>query len=160
MRQQPDFNKVWRDYFGTKPRKVVYKVRDDHNSPHDFAFLNSLLHDARIIPEKVRWRGKQLTIPLERDCWEVYDGERLLYTRAVLSISPVESVEWRFFHPVFRDPGEEIWVCFLNIVSGESPSRTLVIDCRYWKCYVAIDSHVSRITLRDKTNPVPHPQPT
>jgi hypothetical protein len=160
VRKQPEFNRLWRDHFGSEPKKIVYRVRDDHNSPHDFAFLSSLLHDARIVPEQVKLRGKQLTIPLERDCWEVYTGGDLYYTHSVLSIFPVQTVEWRFFHPVFREPGEALWVHFLNIASGESPPWTLNIDCMSWKCIVGIDSYSSRITLRDKTAPAPHPRPT
>jgi hypothetical protein len=156
MRKQPEFGQMWADYFGTVPRKITYEVRDDNNGPHDFVFLSSLLHDARIVPERVRLRGKQLTIPLERDCWEVYLGDKLYYTQAVLSVSPVQSVEWRFVHPVFRKPEEALSVSFLEIANAEVPPWTLKIDCTSWKCLIGIDSYSSTIVLRDKTSPISH----
>jgi len=158
MRKQPEFGQMWADHFGNVPRKITYEVRDDNNGPHDFVFLSSLLHDARIVPERVKLRGNRLTIPLERDCWEVYRGDRFYYTQAVLSVSPVQSVEWRFLHPAFRKPEETIEVSNLEILSADSPPWTLKIDCRWWFCLVAIESHAPRIVLRDKTTPTPHPR--
>lgn len=158
MRKQPDFGRLWADHFGSVPRKITYEVRDGDNGRHDFVFLSSLLHDARIVPERVRLRGNRLTIPLERDCWEVYFGDEMYYTQAVLSVSPVQSVEWRFMHPVFRKPDEAIWVSYLEIASAESPPWTLKIDCTSWLCLIAIDSYESKIILRDKTAPALYPR--
>ena len=46
MKKQPNFTKIFREYFGTTATKVRYSVRKDCNRIHDFVFLSSLVHDA------------------------------------------------------------------------------------------------------------------
>jgi hypothetical protein len=71
MKPQPDFPKLFFEYFGTKPRKVLYEIRQGPCRFHDLVFLNSLIHDATFHRKDARLSSERLTIPVDRDCWEL-----------------------------------------------------------------------------------------
>lgn len=50
---------------------VAYKMRRGANALHDFVFLGSLLHDARLGVKGLAIRANRLVICGERDCWEL-----------------------------------------------------------------------------------------
>src|SRR4051812_18405754 len=98
--RQPDFFQLFRETFAGPPRKIRYEIRTtDSNMYHDVVFLSSLIHDARFRLADVRLKRGRLTIPLERDCWEVPLAEAGGRTeqhvaRAELVIGPVVTSEW------------------------------------------------------------------
>jgi hypothetical protein len=68
---QPDFTKIFFDHFGGKPQKIRYELRLPPHLLRDLAFLTSLVHDARFQRKDIVYRGERLTIPINRDCWEI-----------------------------------------------------------------------------------------
>src|SRR5512139_4057654 len=96
--KQPDFTKIFADYFGAKPRKVIYELRPPPNFIHDLVFLSSLVHDATLKRSRIIIKGKSLIIPIMRDCWELYihDKSELQTAKSILRFSPVADLEWIF----------------------------------------------------------------
>ena len=82
---QPDFSRIWREHFSTLARGVSYRVRDNACFGHDLMFLSSLIHDARIIG--VDRTPRELSLQLERDRWELFDGSNLPTIQSVLAIT-------------------------------------------------------------------------
>jgi len=173
MRRQPDFNRLWCEYFAGPPRKVTYEVRQGPNGHHDLVFLDSLVHEARFTCRRMRLRGKHLTIPIERDCWEMGmdrdDGSCELYVaKARLTISPVLAIEWKFQHRTDFSPDEELWIGNLSLLerSAFSPSpcnelrwnpengtaeekALLTIDGYSWQCLLAVNEDDLKFRLQD-----------
>lgn len=58
MRPQPDFTRLFFEHFGTRPRKVVYEMRQGAFRLHDLVFLESLIHDATFSGKDVRLSGE------------------------------------------------------------------------------------------------------
>lgn len=137
MKKQPNFQKIFFDHFKGPPKKVTYEVRQDSNQYHDLVFLSSLIHDARLKLSDVVQRRKQISISLNRDCWEHgtvrRDGSLELYiANSILTISPAASVEWHFQHK-FEIDKKELWI---NSIRLDRPSnndfRSLVIEGHEW----------------------------
>jgi hypothetical protein len=108
--KQPDFTKIFFDYFGGRPRKVRYELRFPPYFLHDLAFLNSLVHDASLFPRDVVLRGEKLTIPIERDCWEIpkAQGNELHIAKAKLVLQTVQDLRWVFEGIDKADPDQEL----------------------------------------------------
>ena len=180
MRKQPDFGKVFRDYFGCVPRKITYEVRMDANLPHDLAFLSSLIHDARFKMTDVNLRGKRLTININRDCWELGmdrpDGALELYIAdSRLSISKVLSLDWMFDGRPPVDNSTELWIRDISYTSdmidsvthsvissfamqcpdledrGFECPRRLALNGHFWSSHITLLD--DRIKLADKETP-------
>jgi hypothetical protein len=156
--RQPDFRQLFYDHFGTVPKKVAYNVRQDSNRYHDLVFLASLIHDARFKMKRAVLKGNRLTIPLNRDCWELGITQRagigeLHIADAKLTIASVISVEWRFPHG-FEAQAKELWIgsIWLN-PEGDSETRDLVIDGDDWKCIITLNTEDIRIRLVDAETP-------
>lgn len=153
--RQPDFAALWREHFGKTPRRVTYEVRRDSNRFHDFAFLTSLVHDARFKREDLQLRGQRLTIPIERDCWELYQDEksrRWYIAAARLTFSPVSSLEWQFKHETrFRANDEfsieEIWMD--HQVTSQREAVHVTIYGFAWRCLLSVRDTDLRIRLQD-----------
>ena len=88
----PDFG----TYFQTSSQNPIdFTCRESPNLFHDLVFLKSYIHDSRFQTEDLRLQKKVLTIPLERDRWELFSSLHSLETiRCELTISPVLSVNW------------------------------------------------------------------
>ena len=163
--RQPDFQKLFFDHFGKVPRKVSYSVRQNSNRYHDLVFLSSLIHDARFKMSKVTMRGKRLSIPINRDCWELGidrgDGSVGLYTAdSLLTISPVHSVQWCFSHGL-RTERKELWIADLWLDQPtDNETRDLVIDGHEWSCVLTLRDEDIRVKLKDAETPSLHSERT
>ena len=142
--KQPDFQRLFFDHFGRVPRKVTYSVRSDSNRYHDLVFLSSLVHDARFARSDLVLRGTRLTIPINRDCWELgtvktRKGKELHIAESRLTISSVKDIEWRFTRGSAVDRAElcigAIWLDH----EAHGNLRNLVIDGYDWRCTLALD---------------------
>jgi len=159
--RQPDFQKIFFDYFGKIPRKVSYSVRQDSNRDHDLIFLGSLIHDARFMVPKVTFRRNRLLIPMNRDCWELgidkEDGTLGLYTtESRLTIYPVCSVEWSFTHGLQMER-QELGITNLWLLQPtNSENRALIIDGFDWSCKVTFPELNLHVTLKDTEIPSFH----
>jgi hypothetical protein len=89
----PDFGK----YFRTSNRRHIdFVCRDAPNLLHDIALLRSYVHDASFDRSKIRLAGQVLSIPLQRDRWELYkESEELQRITATLTISPALAMKWK-----------------------------------------------------------------
>jgi hypothetical protein len=127
MRQHPDFQKVFSDYFGRVPRKITYEVRRDSNCYHDMAFISSLIHDARFRLSDVNLRGKRLTIDMNRDCWELgmldkKGSSELHIADSRLTITSVVDLEWNYQYLPDFDESTELWIINIFYSPDELPS--------------------------------------
>jgi hypothetical protein len=171
--RQPDFRALFYKYLSGKPRKVAYAVRPDSNCYHDLVFLASLIHDARFKRAGMHLAGKRLTIPINRDCWELgivdRDGGCDLYVAdARLTISPVLAMAWRFGNGVDRSAKVERWIndfWLEHKALGDeaSETRTVVIDGFGWQCRLKMPDDDLKIVLQDIEVPClysrRHPEP-
>ena len=157
MRQQPDFQRLFSDYFGSVPKRITYEVRQDANSHHDMAFLSGLIHDARFKLPDVNLRGTRLTIDLNRDCWELgYRSKNgvseLHIANSRLTITSVADLEWRFQYSPDMDGSSELWIMNICYSSDELPSvaRTVAESVRLQNPKIKDDfvfSFPDRVTL-------------
>ena len=142
--KQPNFALIFRQTFAGPPKKVRYEIRSDSNRYHDVIFLSSLIHDARFRLADVRLRRGRLTIPLERDCWEIpltEEHREVHIAKAELVIGPVVKSEWT------SDP----------LYDSETPGQ-LGYDAKEWLDYLWIertsfeDSDTGRIVLQSTSS--------
>jgi len=154
MKKQPNFQKLFFDHFNGPPKKVTYEVRQDSNRYHDLVFLSSLIHDARLKPSDVVQRKKQISISINRDCWELgivkRNGSGELYiANSTLMISPIKSVQWHSQHK-FKFDKEELWIggIWLNRPSSNG-LRSLIIEGHGWDCEITLKDEDIRIVLED-----------
>jgi len=156
--KQPDFQRLFFDHFGGVPRKVAYSVRQDSNRRHDMVFLSSLIHDARFRESDVALHGKRLTIPINRDCWELgfvknTTGSELYVADSRLTISPVRSLEWRVSQG-FKMDKTEFWIGSVWLAEDTiGDERDLVIDGHNWRCVVTLETEDITIRLSDLETP-------
>lgn len=154
MRKQPDFQKLFFSHFGDKPRKVTYTIREDSNRYHDLIFLSSLIHDARFRREAVKLRGKRLTIPINRDCWELgivdhADSHELHCADARLDISLVVNIEWRFDHGSEFSPSAELWIEEFWLVRETDETMKVTMGGFDWGSVITVRDEDLVIKLRD-----------
>lgn len=161
--KQPQFDQIFYECFGPRPRKVRYRLRSDGNFGSDQVFLGSLIHDARFLRQEVSLRGDKLLLKLERDCWErgltpTGDGAVELHNSvAVLRMSPVEEVLWSI--PQGRiDSNEELWIYSIFRVrkplalSGNTDS--FILDGHTWHATINLkECDEPLVELEDKTVP-------
>ncbi len=162
MKMQPDFTKLFYSYFGNTPKKVTYEIRQGPNRYYDLIFLSSLIHDARFSHINIRFNRKRLTIPINRDCWELGFIEKeksseLHIADAILTISPVVSIQWKFNHESDFTPKTELWIQDIWIDRQsiqDDDSMTIIINGFTWKCFLTVIDDNLKIKLRDLG--VPH----
>lgn len=155
---QVDFSDVFRTYFATQTRGVNYNVRAYANFRHDLQFLSSLIHDAVILPEQCRRRGRRLQLALNRDRWELLSvvGE-LQVIPSRLVIEPVQKCVFSL-----RDvlPGEtsspELMISSLEagkeageIADDENNTWTFALQGEKWEYQVVLPRWDFRIVLKD-----------
>jgi hypothetical protein len=158
MKKQPDFMKIFYDYFGDKPKKVTYEVRFWPYRFFDLIFLNALIHDAIFKLNEIHFSGKRLSIPVERFCWELprinsaknpEKYSEVYKTNARIVISPVLSIEWyfRFCSTISPDIELEIHNIWMEWTS-RSPDDiiSVVIDGIDWKCILRM--HEDDVAIR------------
>lgn len=162
MKNQPNFSKIFSDYFGTNPHKVLYEVREEPNLLHDIYFLGSLIHDAEFKRNKIQLKGKKIIIPIKRDCFEFSNfnsKERVVYeTNSLLSISPVKNIIWEFNNESEFEDDKIIYLHHLYI-DFQSHKRlsdeiNIIFDGEYWKGHITVVKSKLKIILKDLELPV------
>jgi hypothetical protein len=150
MSKQPDFNQIFYDYFGTKPRMVTYSIRSDSNRYHDLMFIKSLINDGRLKRNGIKIIGKRLVIPINRDCWELDLKDNELYIAdSRLSISPVFDLEWNFTNGMDFDPDAELWIRDLSIQRESDDMLKIVIDGYVWSLQMKAFDDNFKMKLQD-----------
>ena len=161
MRNQPNFSKIFSDYFGKIPHKVLYEVREEPNLLHDIVFLGSLIHDAEFKRNEIEQKGKKIIIPIKRDCFEFSNfnlKKDIIYeTNSILSISPVKNLIWEF-----NDEGEfyddkkiylhHLYIDFLSY-KRLSDEINIIFDGEYWKSHITVVKSKLKIILKDLAIP-------
>ncbi len=159
--KQPDFKKLFQDLAGGRPQKINYKIRTDSNLFHDMIFLDSLIHDSRFKIGQIRHVGKKITIPIERDCWELSPEEHgnsleLYITNSSLVISPVYDVTWSIKETKTVVDNEILWISSIwlskKISKNDEDYRELEISGHNWSLTMVIREEFS-IYLRDLQEP-------
>ncbi|MCP4645164.1 MAG: N-acetyltransferase [bacterium] len=151
---QPDFAGLFHEWYGGKPRKVEYEVRADSNRNHDLVFLNSFVHDARFKRSGITYRGTRLTIPIERDCWELghvqSEGQSGLYvTSTRLSLSPVYDLEWHFDHERDCSPDSELSIMSIQLQVRTIDMRNVQIQGDGWGLTCVANDNPLKLRIQD-----------
>jgi hypothetical protein len=160
---QPDFQSLFFDYFGSKPRRHRYVLRfGTSNLHHDVIFLGSLIHDARFTRSGVQRRKDKIKIQIERDTWEVgtlvrENAPELHYCKSELKLCGVISVEWRFIEPVVSE-NDELWIhdLALNRSRQREDCYEVVIAGKQWEVLLVLEEDHAAIMLQDKELPISH----
>jgi hypothetical protein len=156
MLKQPDFGQLFRETFAADKHPVRYSVRSDGNLLHDLAFMSSLVHDARLINWNAQAHDGNLTLELNRDCWELgyhrkEKSSELYLADSILKLTGVQAVEWN----CEGHPKEEPWIEYLWIDPGfrhnERFNFYLVGD--HWKCTINLLESQTSIELHDTNSP-------
>ncbi|UTG94178.1 hypothetical protein [Geobacter sulfurreducens] len=164
MKKQPDFTQLFYEFFGSKPRKVEYEVRNGPCRYHDLVFLSSLIHDARLQREKIQKRGTRVTIPINRDCWELgltpSEENGLKYSElhiadAILSVSPVKNIEWSFNDNINFSLEAELWIqsIWLERKNWRDEQMNVVLDGMDWRCILTVAEDDLLLKVKDKEIP-------
>jgi len=156
---QPDFTKLFFDYFGAKPKKVKYELRLPPHLLHDLVFMSSLVHDARFHIKDINIRGNKLTIPIERDCWEIPKSKNneLHITNSKLIFTTISDIKWEFTDISKANPDKELWIEYLYIDedfrSDESDYFTFTIAGDDWKLIFSLKQYDFTAKLQDSEIP-------
>ena len=98
MNSQPDFTRIFKEHFSSATAGVRYELRGPPDTLHDAMFLSSLIHDARFRRSEIARSGATLTIPMERDRWELFEAgaknPSLATCRSTLVLEAVHDVRW------------------------------------------------------------------
>ena len=160
MAKQPDFSGVFWEYFENRPKRVHYEIRPYANMIHDLAFVNSLIHDARLDRKKMRQRGQRIAIPLDRDCWELCrdDLSNLKTAESRLSIGGVTDISWHFEGIDQRENIDELWI---DVICFGKEYRSSVVDhfdlfimgCESWHLRIKVSQDDFRLRVTDTSEP-------
>lgn len=116
--------------------------------------MKSPIHDARFSAEDAVLRGKRLSIPLDRDCWELEpvlhpDRIEMYFAKARLTVSPVYDLEWRFDHGYTKDENGKILIHNIIVMGEKGNFATIIIDGYVWKLQMRAEEYDPRMTVRD-----------
>jgi hypothetical protein len=157
MKEQPDFTKLFREFFGEIPKKATYHLRDGPNRIHDLVFLGSIIHDATFRQKDFLLRGTRLTIPIERDCWELLRSNelnKLLVARSRLIVSPVNAIRWSFRHGAAIAPDDCLWIDHVWLDDrSKNPYDRLIISGSAWDCAITANECDLAVRLEDAETP-------
>jgi len=158
--KQPNFQRLFFEHFGRKPRKQRYELRfESSNIGHDVIFLSSLIHDARFKRQDMRTRGTGVYIDLERDAWEL-GIEPLNWCKSRLSIRGVVGTELREVDPL-EEKHEEFYVQEIVLThewgqtgyDNKDYGYRLVMKCFGREYHMLLDEKVASVVLQDTTVP-------
>ena len=160
--KQPDFQRPFAE-LSKVPRRLRYELRPNSCFGHDLLYISSLIHDARLRPTDFHQRGKRVSLSIERDCWELPlkshgDSTELHVSASRLSISPVNSVEWRFERADnAAGSAGPLWIHGLYLAEDfhdlKQDAATLVVHGFSWQLRLGTDKE-PKVLLRDLTVPV------
>ena len=161
IRAQPDFQALFFEHFGRRPRPHTYKVRfGTSNVYHDVIFLDSLVHDARLSRHSVRRQGGRVTIRLQRETWEVGTLVRkgappLHHVPSLLRISGVERLVWRFANRKVRG---ELSLRGAHLQPPrDAEAYHFILDGYRWKLHLLLNEYRAGIVLHDTGTPRRYP---
>ena len=160
--KQPDFTKIFADYFGAKPRKVIYELRPPPSFIHDLVFLSCLGHDATLKRSRVIIKGKTLIIPILRDCWELYihDKSELQTANSMLKFSPVTDLEWIFKNNYKKTLNDDLMLdnifVDLSYRHYESNIYTFYVTGNGWRLRFNMPDYRYKVKLQDLETPHKH----
>jgi hypothetical protein len=155
--RQPDFHKIWLDYFDHPAGKVRYEIRlGGPNERHDLAFMSSLIHDAEFTPKELARSKSTLVVPLDRAAWELWSGANDLWgSKAKLTMSNVRRVDWRIGSHQLPRENKGLSIGWVDLaMRGEEEVELLLIGNSSWQLSVTLDAVKGRILLQDQE--VPH----
>lgn len=160
---QPNFQAIFFDYFGSKPRRHHYELRFwTSNLRHDAIFLASLIHDARFSRSGVKRRKDKVSIIIDRDTWEVgtlvrEGAPELHYCKSELKIEGVRSIEWRFTGDVLAE-NDELWIHDFSLTQSrqQQDCYEIIIGGENWKLIFVLDEENASVILHDKEAPISH----
>ncbi len=156
---QPDFTKIFFEYFGGKPRKVRYELRHPPNFLHDLTFLSSLIHDAGFLLKDVVIKGRKLTIPIRRDCWEIpmTSNYELHVATAKLVFATAQDVRWVFQDITKADPEQELSIdglCINESFRSHTADRfDFTVLGHGWQLGFSLDKFAFMVRLQDNEIP-------
>ena len=161
---QPDFSKIFFDYFATAPRPISYEIRKGPNQPHDVHFMSSLLHDACFKPEDIKLDGRRLTLLLRRDRWEdnpIPSDDGITCVAATLTIEPVLSSKWEMDDrelpliipgPDCTEEDLSLWMTSLAIQNSEGRPEdewTVILVGWKWRFILSVGLDGFGVRLQD-----------
>ncbi len=158
--KQPDFSKIFFDHFGGEPKKVRYELRVEPYLNHDLKFLSSLIHDSIFKLSDIKRLEEELTLILQRDCWELRNPEKdrqLLTTSSKLTFKGIKDVEWSIKN-IEDYKNEEFEIYNFYRIEKSLPLRetvTLVL-CGYpyhWELKIILDDENFQVVLQDIETP-------
>jgi hypothetical protein len=160
-RTLPDYSAAFRV---NKITPLRFQVRKGANFIHDVQFLSGYLHDARLDTKKIKISHKQLTIVVNRDCWEFGYKEHsnsleLFTVDSQLTITPVSSVSWETGD--LEKLKGEVWIesIYLGPTHWEKPdSSELVLTAPHagWRLRIHVAKQFGDIKLADLQTPRLH----
>lgn len=158
--KQPDFGN---SFHLDAPRKIKYMVRFDANLLHDMTYLASYIHDSRFKIESVKHIRKRLIIPLERDCWELYDEKEVKITNSKLTFFPVERfslivLDTNLENGIINGNDDEgnIWISRIYLSDDyydNNEDFNIVINSRGFKLRINMKGPSPLVKLEDLTTP-------
>ncbi len=155
---QLDFSALFYESLGGSPEPVHYKLREGPCLPHDIVFLNSLIHDARVKNPGVDDSNGNLSIHVNRDCWELgytrnQDGLELHIADALINIDGVISCRWI----LTDDPIAEPWIDYLwfdrSYRSHDIANFQIFLVGEHWECSLVLDREAWSLEMRDQETP-------
>ncbi len=158
MHHQPDFSTLFRSHFAAVEPRVTYEIRyHGPNALHDVAFISSLIHDAQFRPRDVVLSGGNLTIALDRDCWERYDPGAprpvLPVCQAAIRATHVVRVTWDGgFSPDETLCVDHLWLDESFQFHDDSPIKVILAGDS-WRVTIEMDREDSAFVLTDLTDP-------
>lgn len=152
---QPDFTRIFFDHFGRKPKKVRYELRVPPYFLHDLAFMSSLIHDARFFRKDIILRGERLTIPINRNCWEIplAQNNELHIAKAKLTFITAQDLTWVFHDIDIADKDQELWIdglCINESYRTHTSDRFDFTICGHgWKLAFTLEDYINVVRLQD-----------
>jgi hypothetical protein len=157
----PDYSALFRR---DRVSPLHFRVRTGANFVHDVQFLSSYLHDGRFKPNAVTRRGRKLSIPVERDCWELGltkgpESSELHTAKSRLTLSPVSLVCWETDDPSCFE--RELWIesIYVGAAHWEAPETSEIVISAPgggWKLCISIADEFGDIRLNDLETPHLH----
>ena len=157
-RPQPDFTALFYESLGGQPEPIRYKLREGPCLLHDIAFLNSLIHDARVMNPGVDVANGTLSLHVNRDCWEYgytrkHDALELHIANASIDIAGVVSSRWIFAGtPVVEPWIDFLWFC-RSYLSHRTTNFEAILAGEHWECRLVLDREAWSLELRDEETP-------
>ncbi len=157
MKKQPDFEKIFYDYFQGIPQRRSYELRfGTSNLLHDVVILASLLHDSRFSLKNLKRNKNKITIKLERDMWES-GTDPFFYINSELIVENVLKILWEFEGSVpEKSSFLEILDIKLQYKDDSYKEYSFILFGDDWSLQLNISTDCPCVKIQDISNPAPH----